>query len=196
MGKLENEARRERRKGYLQDAVLGTVAVAGILAVAMVAPNVLQLLGGFGSRRNRFAEQSRSALTRLAARGHIVFEERDGMKFARITPEGAHAKALLQHKADLQARSKKRWDKHYRVVIFDIPVKRKGLRDRLRRVMKECGFVQIQRSVWLHPHDCEDLIALIKADLRVGKDVTYMVVEQIENDAWIRRHFTLPPHRD
>lgn len=192
MGKLESEARVERKKRYLQQAVLATLAVAGVLAVAMVAPNVVQVLGGFKSRKQRIAEQSKRALTRLAARGYVEFEERDGMHFARITPEGGRAMEMKRHKAELAARVGKRWDKRYRVVIFDIPVKRKGLRDRLRRVMISCGFLQIQKSVWLHPYDCEDLVALIKADLRVGKDVSYMIVESIENDAWIRRHFKLP----
>lgn len=195
MGKLEVEAKRERRKGYLQDAVLGTVAVVGVPAVVMVAPNVLQLLGGFGSRKKRLAEQSRFALTRLAARGHVTFEERDGRRFARITLGGQRALALQQHKAKLQARSKKRWDRRYRVVIFDIPVGKKHIRDHLRDAMRESGFLQIQQSVWLYPHECEDLIALIKADLHIGKDVVYMIVEQIENDTWIRRHFQLPARR-
>ena len=38
MGKLEAEARSERRKGYLQNAVLGTVAIAGVIALTLVAP--------------------------------------------------------------------------------------------------------------------------------------------------------------
>ena len=57
--------------------------------------------------------------------------------------------------------------------------------------MQECGFLRIQDSVWLYPHDCEELITLMKAELRTGKDVLYAVVESIENDGWIRKHFGL-----
>ncbi len=192
MGKLEKEARSDRRKGYLQDAVLGTVAVAGVLAITMVAPGVLGLLGGFGSRKKRLAEQSKRALTRLKHRGHIVFEERNGKSYARITIEGRKALAIQQYKAHLLTGEVKRWDKRYRVVIFDIPVAKKGLRDKLRRAVRDSGFLQIQKSVWLHPYDCEDLIALIKADLHIGNNVTYMIVEKIENDSHIRKHFKLP----
>ena len=192
MGKLEEDARRERRKGYLQDAVLATVAVAGILAVTMIAPNVLGLLGGFGSRKKRLAEQSRYALTRLAGRGHVIFEERGGKRFARITAEGKKALAIQQARAELSAQKGRRWDKRYRVVIFDIPESKRHTRARLRSAMRVSGFLQIQQSVWLYPYDCEDLVALIKADLRIGKDVVYMIVEKIENDAWIRRRYSLP----
>ena len=107
MGKLEEEARGERRKGYLQDAVLGTVAVAGILAVAMIAPNTLQLLGGMGGRKRRLGEQARTALGRLAEKGHVRFEKRDGKSFARITPAGQKALALHEQMAALRIKKGK-----------------------------------------------------------------------------------------
>ena len=56
MGKLETSARFERRKGYVQKAVLASVGIAGILLVTMAAPNALQLLGKLGKGRKRFGE--------------------------------------------------------------------------------------------------------------------------------------------
>ena len=58
--------------------------------------------------------------------------------------------------------------------------------------MKEVGFVCLQDSVWVYPYDCEEFMALLKAELRVGKDVLYAIVERIENDKTIRTHFKLP----
>lgn len=57
--------------------------------------------------------------------------------------------------------------------------------------MRDFGFLRIQDSVWLSPYDCEELIALVKAELRLGKDVLYAIVEEIENDGWIKKHFNL-----
>src|SRR3989344_421646 len=187
MGKLEEEARWDRRKGYLQDAVLGTVAVAGILAVAMIAPNTLQLLGGMGGRKRRFGEQARTALGRLADKGLVTFEKRDGKSFARITLAGQKELALQEQMAALRIKKRKRWDKRYRVVIFDVPEHRRAIRNSLRNTMRSAGFLQLQQSVWVYPHDCEDLIALLKADLHIGKDVLYLIVEKIERDAWIKK---------
>src|SRR3989344_842037 len=189
MGKMEKEARWERRKGYLQDAVLGPVAVAGILAVAMIAPNTLQLLGKMGYGKGRFGERSRTALGRLAQKGHVKFEERDGKRYARITPAGQTALLLQEQLAALRVQKRRRWDKRWRLVIFDIPEKRRKIRDSLRATMQGAGFLQLQHSVWVHPYDCEDLVALIKADLHVGKDVLYLIVEKIERDEWVRKHF-------
>jgi len=58
-------------------------------------------------------------------------------------------------------------------------------------MMLDFGFLRVQYSVWVSPYDCEELIALVKAELRLGKDVLYVVVEQIENDGWIKKHFQL-----
>ena len=76
--------------------------------------------------------------------------------------------------------------------MFDVPEKRKKIRERLRFEMEEVGFLRIQDSAWLYPYDCEEFMALLKADLHIGKDVLYAVVEEIENDKWIRKHFGLP----
>ncbi|MEK9154312.1 MAG: hypothetical protein AAB798_02465 [Patescibacteria group bacterium] len=191
MGKLETSAKFERRRGYLQKAILASIGVAGILLVAMAAPNALQLLGKFGTGKRRFGDETRSALSRLARRGLITFEERGGKRYARITGSGRRALALEEQKAAVKAKRGGRWDKHYRMVIFDIPERRRGTRASLRNTMRESGFLCIQGSVWIYPYDCEDLIALLKADLHIGKDVLYTIVEKIENDLWIKKHFGL-----
>ena len=188
MGVLEKEAYKTRRKGYLQDAVLATVGTAGLLALAVMAPNTLQLLGHFGGRR--FNEQARTAAGRLARKGYVRFEEVNGKKFLRITAEGRSALERAQKKA-IAIQYKQRWDQRWRMVIFDVPEKRRSTRDRLRATVQSLGFLRVQDSVWVYPYDCEDLLVLLKAELRIGKDVLYAIVEKIENDGWVRDHFNL-----
>ena len=77
------------------------------------------------------------------------------------------------------------------MLIFDIKEQRRYGRDRLRLILKQIGFKQVQRSVWVYPYDCEDLMALLKADLKLGISVLYMVVEHIENDKHLRAQFAL-----
>jgi len=52
-------------------------------------------------------------------------------------------------------------------------------------------FFRLQDSVWVFPYDCEDFMALPKADLRVGRNVLYVIVEKIENDKHLNEHFGL-----
>src|SRR3989344_5564078 len=134
MGKLEKEAVQVRRRGYLRDAVLSAVGGAGLLLVAMAAPNVLQLLAKTPIGK-RFKDQTRSTLSRLARDGLISFEERGGKRYARLTAKGKDTLALEREKKLLQLRRKKRWDRRYRIVIFDIAETRRAIRIRLREAM-------------------------------------------------------------
>ncbi|MDP2651659.1 MAG: CRISPR-associated endonuclease Cas2 [bacterium] len=192
MGIMEKEAKRERQWGSLQQAMLTAVVLGGVVLVAATIPNAAQLLKYFPGYKKgaRFNYKAKSVLGRLAAKGCIVFEEKNGKKYARITEKGER---VLQMESEKVAITKKRkWDRRWRVVIFDIPEKRKSVRVRLRRFMKEYGFARLQDSVWIYPYDCEDLIALAKANFRVGADVLYMIVEKLERDKHLREHFGLP----
>ena len=174
----------------MQRAVLAAVGIAGVLAVTMIAPNILQALPLVAGKA-KFRYRAKSAVGRLAEKGLVRFVEREGMRYAKITEKGRRSLNLELAKAAVAAQHRKRWDKRYRLVMFDIPHYRKNDRDRLRRIMQDIGFLHLQHSVWIYPHDCEELIALLKADLKFGKAVIYAVVESIENDGWIKRHFNL-----
>ncbi|MDO8624117.1 MAG: CRISPR-associated endonuclease Cas2 [bacterium] len=192
MGMVEKEARNLRRWGTFQKSMLAAVAIGGIVLVAATAPNAIQLLRYFPGYKKgaRFNYQAKSALGRLATKGLIVFVEERGKRYARITEKGTR---MLQMEIQRGGTTKKRrWDRRWRVVIFDIPERRKSVRSRLRRFMDEYGFVRLQDSVWVYPYDCEDLIALAKTEFRLGADVLYMVVERLERDKHLREHFSLP----
>ncbi|MDO8552964.1 MAG: hypothetical protein Q7S01_05615 [bacterium] len=192
MGNIEREARRKRVRGYVQKAVLATIAISGVLLVTMAAPNTLQLLKYVpGIRRYRFNQQAETALSRLAQKKWITFERHNGKRFARITEAGRHAFMAENRKNKLIPLIKRRWDKRWRVVIFDVPEKRRDVRDRLRSMMREFGFEHLQDSVWVYPYDCEDMVALLKAELKIGFSVLYMVVEQIENEKYLKERFDL-----
>lgn len=194
MGTLETAARKQRRLRNFEYGVLAAIGIAGILAVIMIAPNLPQALPGLMGRskyRAKFGYRARTAAGRLAQRGLVCFTERGGRKYAEITGEGRKTLLFEQQRNALKIQKRRRWDKRYRMVVFDIPERRRDTRDRLRSIMHSFGFLRLQDSVWIFPYDCEDVVALIKAELRVGKDVLYVIAEAIENDSWIRRHFHL-----
>lgn len=192
MGAVETEAKKKRLYTYVQQALLATVALTGVVLVAAIAPNTPAALSKLPSlKRAQLRYQYRTALGKLAAQGCIVFEKRDGKQYARITESGRKTLVFEQEKAKLRSAKKRRWNGRWRVIIFDIPERRRRTRDRLRNLMQETGFVRLQDSVWVFPYDCEDFITLVKADLKTGSAILYMVVEHIENDKHLRVHFGL-----
>lgn len=192
MGIIEAGARKKRLYTNVQQALLVTVALTGVVLVAAIAPNAPAVLAKLPSiKRAQLRYQYKTALGRLAAQGHVTFEMRDGKRYARITESGRKVLAFEQEKTILSGTKKRRWNGRWRVVIFDVPERRRRTRDRLRNAMQEVGFVRLQDSVWVFPYDCEEFIALLKAELKIGSAILYMVVEHIENDKHLKAHFGL-----
>ena len=77
------------------------------------------------------------------------------------------------------------------MVIFDIPEKKKKVRKQVSRLFSQAGLYRLQDSVWVFPYDCEDIIGLLKTELGVGKDILYVIADEIENDKYLRSHFDL-----
>lgn len=185
MGNLEETGRRKTKRKNITSLVLGTVGISGMLGVALLAPNVLGAMDKLGlvpGRRQK--EIINRARERLVKNGLL---KREGI-FLRVTPKGERALRLLETR-EFKLPKLKRWDGKWRVLIFDIPEYRKSLRDKVRRTLDAIGFVRLQDSVWVYPHDCEDLIALLKADFKIGKDMLYMIVEELEGDKRLKQEF-------
>ncbi len=192
MGTVEQKARKVRRLRTFQKAALIAV-LAGAMVLTGAVPDFNKILRYFiGNKKGaRFNYRVKTALGRLAANGLITFEEREGKRYARITEVG---KQVLEFESlrDKALRKPRRWDGRWRVVLFDIPERRRRVRNQLRRFMQEFGFERLQDSAWIYPYDCEDIIALAKANFRIGADALYMIVEQLERDKHMREHFGLP----
>ena len=151
MGKLEDQSRKRRRKGEIGRAILATLAVAGMLSVGLIAPKALEQLKYIPQFRNKFSYRSRTAAERLVVKGQAVWIDEDGKRFLRITEKGKREFTFEQAKVALLVRKKKRWDGRWRMVVFDVPERRRFVRFRLRSVMREIGFVRLQNSAWVYP---------------------------------------------
>lgn len=187
MGKLEQRSHIRTRSNDLQKIILGTVAAAGVLGIALVAPNVLKSMYDLGFLpRQRQDEYTRSSASKMVKKGLLAY---DGKRY-RLTADGErmlHRWQMIDSKLDRP----KRWDGKWRVMIFDIPEKLKGKRNALTRLLRQGGFRRLQDSVWVYPYDCEDILTLLKTDLGVGKYVLYMIVEELENDKRLRQEFAI-----
>jgi len=188
MGKLEKESYKRNRGVHLQRAILKSVAIAGVLGVAVVAPNAVQILKllGIDKTLNRNAKQGINVSRRRLVEHGLLSYTKDG--FITLTKKGTQKLHELE-KHDYKIPRPKRWDKKWRVLIFDIPEKKRFLRDKIRLTLSSIGFKRLQDSVWVYPYDCEDLITLIKADFKIGKDLLYLIVDSIENDRALREWF-------
>jgi DNA-binding transcriptional regulator PaaX len=127
---------------------------------------------------------------KLCSRGLICIEIGQHGKVVRLTDDGKRMLARMVARSP-DKRKHKKWDKRWRMVIYDIKEKRRGTRILLQRTLRTFGFYQLQNSVWVYPYDCEDLLILLKADFKIGLDVLYGVIEKVEGDEKIKEYFGL-----
>ena len=183
-------------QGKVAKIILATLAVGGLLAVGAVIPNALKLLGPYVNKSNRGLYNRRSyiksTISKLSERGLIEFKKNNnGKTYAKLTTKGEHE--LLKYRIDeLTINKPLRWDKKWRIVMFDIKEFKRNDRARLREELTALGFIRLQNSVWVYPYECDEFITLLKTYYGFGKSLLYLVVEKLENDIWLREVFNLP----
>jgi DNA-binding PadR family transcriptional regulator len=192
MGKLEQREKKVIRISLIQKVILGSVMTAGVLTVSLLAPNALQALRWTGLtdtvRRKKVQVISRTK-NRLLEKGLLVIKNTPHGKVLRITEQGK--KALERELILAPEQPPTKWDGKWRVIIFDIKEKRKVIRNKLRYSLISVGFIKVQNSVWVYPYPCEELISLLKADFKIGKDVLYLIVDQLEGDSNLQKQFNI-----
>jgi len=187
MSKLEEKSRQRDKKKNLQRVILATVAGVGILSIGLLAPNVIGAMSKLGLLPNkRQKEYIGSSASKMVKKGLLKYNG----KFYELTLSGKKQLRRWEF-AHFRIDKPKKWDSKWRVIIFDIPDRKRKARDQIRYLFKSAGFYLLQESVWVYPYDCEDIIALLKTDFGVGKELLYLIVEELENDRHLRGEFGL-----
>lgn len=172
--------------------LLVAVGLLGFIAVAAVVGNAVQLLKytSIMKKSKLKVYEINQNIKRLIDRGLLQISEDKNYKYLEVTPKGKRFLLKLKIEGLVQDKPEK-WDKKYRIVIFDIPEGSRKIRDELRKTIQGFGFICLQKSVWLYPYPCQNIIELLKQYLGVHGEAIYMTVDSIENDGWIKDFFKL-----
>lgn len=74
----------------------------------------------------------------------------NGKVYFEITSFG---KEKIKRKFPILSFKNKKWDRIFRLVIYDIEEKKRKIRDLFRHKIKQLGFGKVQKSVWVSPYD-------------------------------------------
>lgn len=112
-------------------------------------------------------------------------EDNNGNVKIVLTKEGQ--KRALQFQFDeMEIKKPAKWDKKWRIVIFDIPEKKKKAREVLRKKLKDLGFLELQKSVFIHPFECEDEIDFINEVFQTRPYVRFIRAESFTNEEQLK----------
>ncbi len=113
----------------------------------------------------------------LKKRGYIKIKNLEQNKGVILTKKGM-GKVLT---AKLKIKNKqKRSDGKWQMIIFDIPEKKRHLRDLLRDNLRILNYKKLQQSIWICPYDVQKETELILKKHSLDQYVKLFLIEEIE----------------
>lgn len=172
---------------------INSVFVASTLTVSLVAPNAVQVLGPILSKRLDKTDRQKEArrlIRYMKQKEYIEVRELDENNIEiRITAKGKSRYKRFAFQ-NIRIKTPTRWDGKWRVVAFDIPLKYRAAGSALTLKLKNLGFRQLQRSVWVHPFPCSEEIQAVASIYEIAPFITYMEVESIDSHNKLVQQFS------
>ena len=172
------------------------VLMAGAFSIVASSPRFwwdfwLKTLGLKRKYQNFPKKKIRDAFYSLLRQGYIKIEKRGKQIYVYLTEKGK-AKANWLQINDLKIKRPKKWDKKWRLVIFDISQLKRLYREALRGKLKELGFLPLQKSVWIYPFECKAEIEVLRKFFGLSKkELRLIVAQDIEEDENLRKIFQI-----
>ncbi|MBI2482328.1 MAG: hypothetical protein HYV76_02090 [Candidatus Vogelbacteria bacterium] len=116
-------------------------------------------------------------------------EENDVIKI--VLSEDAKKQILVYSLDKLIIPTPSRWNGHWFLVSFDIPEKKRSGRDALRDKLKELGFYEWQKSVFIYPYPCRKEVDFIIEVFDLRPYVRIAEVINVTNEAELKLRFKL-----
>ena len=178
----------------MKNLLLRSLAVAGVISIALIAPKMTRLLKELdrpAKNRAQLYRRISQGLHRLEAAGLVTISGAYAERRVELTDKGRELVEEIEF-GEYEIPEPAFWDGKWRVLVFDINERRRRVRDQLRRLLQGAGFVRMQDSVWVYPYPCDEFISLVRAHLKSGVgEMRFFVAEALESDKALREHFRL-----
>lgn len=126
-------------------------------------------------------EQIKRCLAHLRMQKYIKYSVTDIKSPLIITKRGLSRLDSRTVKDKIIGIVKKRWDHLWRIVVFDVPETKKYYRDQFREGLYKLGFFPYQKSMYVTPFACEDIIRDLARKNYIAK---YVLISVTPNLGW------------
>ena len=182
----------KKPKSEIVKDIFSLLAISGAVCIAATSPYfLLNLIKGLAKLKKYKKKNIQDNFYNLKKRGYIQIKQKNNQIYISLTEKGRKKAGWLQIDS-LKICKPKKWDRKWRVVIFDIVELKKIHREAFRGKLKELGFYPLQKSVWVYPFDCKDEIGLLRNFFGLSeKDIKLIVAENIEEEKELKEIFKI-----
>jgi DNA-binding transcriptional regulator PaaX len=183
-------------RGALAREILLMMAAGVAIPAALLMPGIPRALRPLLKSLSEKCGAKRSegfikSLSYLQKNRLVSIAEKDGQQVVTLSEDGR--RRVLNYNLDqMTIKEPKTWDGYWRIVIFDIPERKKLGREAFRSKLKQLGFFQLQKSCFIYPFDCKSEIDFISELFEVSPYVNYIVAKEIEGATLLQKFFRLP----
>ena len=177
-------------RGELAKEILKGLAVGGLIVASFALPNLPQIFSLLGIKSARDRYRIKRATESLKKQKLIDIYEKDGEQVMEISEQGKK-KILKYNFEDMKITRPKKWDRCWRIIVFDIPEKHKIARSALTRKLKEMELYPFQKSVFVCPFECRNEIDFIGEFFNVRKFIHYFVAKEIDDEEYLKGYYNL-----
>ncbi len=192
-----SQADLEKLKSFSAVA-LAIIGALGIVAVAVVAPNIFKVAKSIPKLRKmiRATNKPKETITKtfyyLKKHDYIKLTKSGKNYLIEITEKGKKKFQRMSFE-NLKIPTEKKWDNGWWIILADIPKDYRYQADLLRQKIKDLGFYMLQRTAWVYPFDPRKEIAFISAYYGIAKFLTVVKTCSIdeEDNSVLKHHFRL-----
>ena len=177
------------KKGEITKIVLKTLLVVGFVTVALAAPNAVQLFKYFKPKHAPERNRIKKSLSRLEKQGLI--KRRGAMDGYFVLTAKGKARAMRHQLETTKIKRQKKWDRKWRLVLFDIPQEKMKARQAINFALKKIGCVHYQKSVFITPFPCEKEVDFAGDVFGVRDHIKIIVAERVEGGSVFETKFGL-----
>lgn len=167
----------------LTKALLLTLGAGVVIGGALIFPSAGILYREFKKQQWEDAKKRgvlRSTIKRLEKQKLISWKEKDGE--LQLTLEEKGRKRVLGYRIDgMTLKNTGKWDGFWRVIIFDIPEDNRKAREFFREKLKDLGFQQLQKSVFITRLECKDEIDFLRHNFEISPYVSYILAKDVSS---------------
>ena len=81
------------------------------------------------------------------------------------------------------------WDYRWRIVCYDIPERKKEIRDILRGLLIKLGFMRYQKSIWISPLEIPNEFKELIKELSLDRWVRVIITDNIDGEKTLMKRF-------
>jgi DNA-binding transcriptional regulator PaaX len=174
-----------------KELLVTILKLGGMISLLVLAPNALVVIDKIFTKNKKFNKgEFNRTIKRLNKIGFIDISIIEGKQVIKLSKKGKQ-QAVDYILDDIEIKRPAKWDKKWRIVIFDIPETKKRTREAFKRRLLQLGFGQIQKSVYVLPYQCEKELEYIVSVYGIKMYVSYILAEFIDSQKDLIKKYDL-----